>query len=167
MKKRSSRNRLQVILVGIPMSLSDAADVATIVTGIAAAVLGLLVYGLTRNTDRWNKFDRRLAIFQATRSYLARVVLHGTTPSDTATFEWWQEVTGYEFLFGADVQKLIDDTWKDGSNLDRINRRIKGSPEGPELDRIRDERDAITARMQERFDSVTGRFERSLDFRRN
>jgi hypothetical protein len=159
--------RAITVVVVIPMTLTDAANVATIVTSIAAAVLGFLVYRLTRNTDRWNKFDRRLAIFQATRSYLANVVLQGTSPSDTATFEWWQQVAGYEFLFGVDVQKLIDEVWKDGTQLDRVARRIKDCPEGPERERLRDERDALAKQMEGRFSTVTLLFEKALDFQKN
>lgn len=148
------------------MTLNDLANVATAITGAATTVIAVLVYRLTRSTDRWHKFDRRLVIYHATQSYLAGIVAVGTTETDNATRDWWKAVAGYKFLFSSELATFIDEIRNDGDQLDRINRLLRDDQDYTS-DALRDKREIIWERMKKRFISMDRLFSAPLDFRSN
>ncbi len=141
---------------------------ATVAAALAAAFAAYCAHLQAKATKIANqvaKFDKRFAIFHATRDYLQRVLRHGQSPAQDAAIEWSRSTKGHEFLFDDEIRWLIDAIWEDATELDRIiAMRARDTSQIREEQRWRNE-EVIVDRMKARLEILEGKFRRYLDLR--
>ncbi len=113
---------------------------ALLIAGAVAAAAWLQAWA-ARNKLRLDLFDRRYKVFDATREFILYVVSHADVDDThfdymhfdyTHIFEWNTATSDAEFLFDADVVRLLDEIRKQALTIRTSRMRLRRSPVGEE-----------------------------------
>ncbi|MDP3024336.1 MAG: hypothetical protein Q8O10_02250 [candidate division Zixibacteria bacterium] len=92
---------------------------------IALITISILVlqYLLARQRWRLDLYDKRYPVFFATKQYIGNILINAKV-TDEESFKFLIDTRDKEFLFGKDVQELIDELYKRGLKLKLVQTRI-------------------------------------------
>jgi hypothetical protein len=103
---------------------------AIVIAGVGAWLAWQQVR-MARVRLRHDLYDRRFAVFQAARKFLAEVMTHGY-PSDDQIRSYVVGTADSGFLLSADVATYLEEIRKHGSRLGAIKETLKPLPVGNE-----------------------------------
>jgi len=88
--------------------------------GIAAAIVAFLVMRIQQRQHRLALFDRRMKVFDYTMELISTIVTKTQVEIDEL-MKFIRETRDHKLLFGPEVEKYIDDLYKQGAELNNIN----------------------------------------------
>ena len=116
---------------------------ATLVTGIVAVggatLIGLRQVGISDRQSaimerqvgldelklRSDLFDRRFAVYEATRQFLAEIVAHADEPEKETQNRFLWAVDQSRFLFSSDVSARLTDLWRRSCGFFAVKKMMK------------------------------------------
>jgi len=103
----------------------------TPVIAIAGIAIGVLQWRLSESQFRYQLFDRRYAVFEATKNYIGTIVQNGFPPTD-AKSRFLQGTAGSLFIFDQTVSGYIDQIWKKSTTLESLHLALATENKEPE-----------------------------------
>jgi hypothetical protein len=80
--------------------------IATLIVGLAVAVIAFLQFKVAHDKLRLELFDKRYKVYDATRRFLS-VILHKATFEDSHLFEFYTGTADAEFLFDTEIRDYL------------------------------------------------------------
>ncbi|MEW6076711.1 MAG: hypothetical protein AB1724_02745 [Thermodesulfobacteriota bacterium] len=106
----------------------DWVDVLTALITPTIAIVGITIaalqWKLSKNRYKHELFDKRWAQFVAIRDFMGKIRAHGVASQDDE-HNFLIETRGCRFLFGNEIQNLVDETYKKSGLLNDLEKELK------------------------------------------
>jgi hypothetical protein len=122
---------------------------AIVIAGVGAWVAWQQV-GIARVRLQHDLYDRRFAVFQAARKFLAEVMTHGH-PSDDQIRSYVVGTADAGFLLNDDIAMYLEEIRKRGSRLESIKETLKPLPVGNERAALAQQKEELFSWMMEQL----------------
>jgi len=125
-----------------------------------------------RDQYRLNLYEKRFAVFNATRSFLQDILRKGNIVDESAEKFWQLSVTEASFLFEDDVVSLLKEMRQKCSEKLTLEQLLypsdgsAGIPVGDERVKVNTRNGELLAWFVAQTDKLAERFSKYLDFRR-
>jgi hypothetical protein len=137
----------------------------TVVAIIAAAIAGYIAlrqWWTAHDRLRLDVYDRRFAVYEATKNLISAATLQGqATPDDLAGF--YDGIRGAEFLFDGDTRNFLMKIGDMAARARIIRARLDRHPEHPHAGQLIDQEEDILDFLREQAPHLEALFGRYLD----
>lgn len=123
----------------------------TPIIGIVASIILILQYLLARRTWRLNLYDKRYPVYLETMSFIASVVRDGEVNKEEL-LKFLRNSRDKEFLFKKDTRIYLNDLYKKGLQLMRVQKKHESLPVGEELNKKANEESELLEWFSKQFD---------------
>ena len=134
----------------------------TLILGIIATCVLVSQYRLQRQQVKLAVFDKRYAVYEATRKYLEIITQYGEATKEQ-TDEFLRNADAKDFLFESDVQDFLKELLKKGGELSRIGASLKA--EAKERDKLVKQRSELVKWAAKQFEVSIEAFGKYLKMR--
>ena len=135
----------------------------TALTALFAAYIAWQQHQLGQRQFKHELYDRRLAVFQAAKSFLSDIAREGR-PRFHRVVQFNAEASEAEFLFGDDIVGLIDELYEKGLKLAELYDQLypetgePGLPVGDERSRVSKEKSDVLKEMMHNLGKLKDEF---------
>src|SRR5882672_4688964 len=125
----------QQIASTAPVLITSLAALLTPVIALAAVYIGFQQWRTNRHKLKLDLFDKRFAVYDATRNFIGQV-LAGTHAPDTQTFEFLSRTRDADFLLDKGIADyLFKEVYHQALTLATLRSEMDGLPVGDERTR--------------------------------
>jgi hypothetical protein len=105
--------------------------IATLVVGLAIAVIAFLQFKVAHDKLRLELFDRRFKVYAATKAFLVQILRHARF-DNSHLYEFYAATADAEFLFGQDVLDYLKQISHRAIDMDSFQKTYQPLPVGDE-----------------------------------
>ena len=123
---------------GCPSILEVFAKMGQIAFGIAAVIIAIQQWKISRNRAKFELYEKRLETFKAVEKYLGSVLRNGQTSTQDIIDLRWKFNENY-FLYDRDIRDYIEDIYMESFEMLRLQRKLTGNnslPVGTERNKV-------------------------------
>jgi hypothetical protein len=137
----------------------------TVVAVIVAGIAGYIAWRQWRTAhDRlsFDLFEKRFAVYEATRNFLIGAILHGQVRSEDYV-ALYNGISGTEFLFSGETRSYVMNIRDKAYRAQAIRSGLAREPNHPRADKLIDEEETILQFFLEQDDLLESKFKPYLD----
>ena len=145
-----------------PAWIQTLSGLLTPIIAVVTAIILILQYLLAKQRWRLDLYDKRYPIHLATMQYIS-IILQDARVTNEELMKFLRTSKDKHFLFGKDVEKLLDDLYKKGVELKHCQDILERGnlAEDKRLSLI-DKEDALILWFKEQYGVATATFKRYL-----